>query len=102
MEVKWHGQVSSIRELHGGGPQGGNVGILEYLSQTNNYLDFIDEELQFKYFDDASVLEIVNLQSIGIASHNSKHQVTSNIPSHSGPLGGGFGKKIVYLFYCCD
>ena len=89
MEVKWHGQVSSIRELHGGGPQGGNVGILEYLSQTNNYLDFIDEELQFKYFDDASVLEIVNLQSIGIASHNSKHQVTSNIPSHSGPLGGG-------------
>ena len=61
MVVKWHGEVSSVRDLHGGGPQGGNFGILEYLSQTNNNLDFIDEELRFKYFDDASVLELVNL-----------------------------------------
>ena len=57
MIVKWHGVTSSVRELHGGGPQGGNFGILEYLSQTNNNLDFIDEELRFKYFDNSSVLE---------------------------------------------
>ena len=46
------------------GPQGGNFGILEYLSQTNNNLDFVEQDLRFKFFDDASSLEIVNLLSI--------------------------------------
>ena len=34
MHVKWHGVISSLRKLHGGGPQGALWGILEYLSQT--------------------------------------------------------------------
>ena len=97
MVVKWHGQVSSVRELHGGGPQGGNFGILEYLSQTNNNLDFIDPELRFKFFDDASVLEIVNLLSIGIASHNSKQQVPSNIHSHNQFIPAEYLKSQGYL-----
>ena len=58
MLAKWDDLVSSVRELNGGGPQGGHFGICEYLSQTNNNLDII-EDLRFKYFDDASVLEIV-------------------------------------------
>ena len=45
--------MSYERKLNGGGPQGGHFGILEYLSQTNNNFDFIDEDLRFKYFDDA-------------------------------------------------
>ena len=81
--VKWHGLVSEMRNLNGGGPQGGNFGILEYLSQTNNNFNFVDEDLVYKFFDDASVLEIVNLLSIGLASHNFKQQVASNIPTHN-------------------
>ena len=97
MVVKWHGLVSSVRKLHGGGPQGGNFGILEYLSQTNNNLDFIDEDLRFKYFDDASVLEVVNLLSIGIASHNSKLHVPSHIPSHNQFIPAEYLKSQEYL-----
>ena len=41
--VKWHGTLSSLRELNGGGPQGALWGILEYLSQTNNNTDFISQ-----------------------------------------------------------
>ena len=44
MVVKWHGTVSSLRELNGGGPQGALWGILEYLSQTNNNTDYISPE----------------------------------------------------------
>ena len=97
MVVKWHGLVSSTRNLNGGGPQGGNFGIIEYLSQTNNNLDFIEDDLKFKYFDDASVLEIVNLLSIGLASHNSKSQVPSHIPSHNQFVPAQYLKSQEYL-----
>jgi hypothetical protein len=97
MVVKWHGLVSEVRKLNGGGPQGGNFGILEYLSQTNNNFDFIDEDLVYKYFDDASVLEIVNLLSIGLASHNFKQQVASNIPNHNQFIPGDYLESQQYL-----
>ena len=97
MVVKWHGLVSEVRTLNGGGPQGGNFGILEYLSQTNNNFDFVDQDLVFKYFDDASVLEIVNLISIGLASHNFKSQVASNIPTHNQFIPGNCLKSQQYL-----
>ena len=35
MVVKWNECFSSLRNLHGGGPQGGTFGNLKYLSQTN-------------------------------------------------------------------
>ena len=35
MKVKWKGFTSSSRNLNGGGPQGGTLGIEEYLSQSN-------------------------------------------------------------------
>ena len=57
--------------------------ILEYLSQTNNNFDFIEEDLRYKYFDDASILEIFNLLSIGIARHNQKPYVPFNITNHN-------------------
>ena len=53
--------------------------------------------MRFKYFDDASVLEIVNLLSIGIASHNSKQQVPSHIPSHNQFVPAEFLKSQEYL-----
>ena len=34
--VKWKGLHSETKDIHGGGPQGGFFGILEYLSQSND------------------------------------------------------------------
>ena len=79
MKVKWNGEISQSRILNGGGPQGGLMGILEYLSQTNSNTDFIPEEDRFKFIDDLSILEMINLISIGLASYNCKLQVPSDI-----------------------
>ena len=79
MVVKWKGTLSSLRNLNGGGPQGALWGILEYLSQSNNNTDFISPEKKFKFIDDLSILEIVNLLSIGLSSYNFNLHVASDI-----------------------
>ena len=79
MRVKWKGYTSTLRILNGGGPQGGTLGIEEYLSQSNGNTNFLSEDEKFKYIDDLSMLEIVNLISIGIASYNFKAHVASDI-----------------------
>ena len=56
MKVKWHGKVSSSKELKGGGPQGSTFGIWEYLSQSNHSADNISESDRFKFVDDLSFL----------------------------------------------
>ena len=42
------------------------MGILEYLSQTNNNTDSNDPDDNFKFMDDLPILEIINLISQGI------------------------------------
>ena len=79
MSVKWHGCQSVPRSINGGGPQGATLGILEYLSQSNNSADCVSEEDRFKFVDDLTVLEIVNLLTIGITCFNIKQQVPSDI-----------------------
>ena len=79
MIVKWHGKESTLRKLIGGGPQGALWGILEYLSQSNSNTDFVEKSKKFKFIDDLSILEIINLLSIGIASFNFKNHVASDI-----------------------
>ena len=79
MKVKWNGKISSARRLNGGGPQGGLLGILEYLSQTNNNTDFVDVEDRFKFIDDLSVLDSINLISQGLSSYNFKQHVASDV-----------------------
>ena len=37
----------------------------------------------FKFVDDLSILEIVNLLTVGITSYNIKQQIPSDIPSHN-------------------
>jgi hypothetical protein len=44
MSVKWHGCRSVPRMIKGGGPQGATLGIIEYLSQSNNSADCVSEE----------------------------------------------------------
>ena len=83
MSVKWHGCRSAPIKIHGGGPQGATLGLLEYLSQSNNSADMINVEDRFKFVDDLSVLEIVDLLTVGITSYNIKQHIPSDIPVHN-------------------
>ena len=82
MIVKWHGEESRMRKLNGGGPQGALWGILEYLSQSNENTNFISKEKKFKFIDDLSFLELINLLSIGLSSYNFHRHVASDIPTN--------------------
>ena len=79
MKVKWHGEISEEKELNGGGPQGSTFGIWE----SNDNAECIDEDERYKFVDDLSFLEIINLLSIGISSYNIKAHVPSNVPIHN-------------------
>ena len=79
MVVKWKGLVSSKHPLPGGGPQGGTLGTEEYLSQNNDNVDFLNQDEKFKFIDDLSILEILNLLSIGLACYNCYNHVPSDV-----------------------
>ena len=83
MSVKWHGCYSVPKLVKGGGPQGATLGLLEYLSQSNESSDCVDVADRFKFVDDLSILEIVNLLTVGITCFNIKQQVPSDIPPHN-------------------
>ena len=83
MKVKWNGLTSSERRLIGGGPQGATFGIWEYLTQSNDNADCVDPDYRFKFVDDLTVLEKVNLLLIGLASFNCHVSVPSDIPAHN-------------------
>ena len=61
MSVKWHGCRSVPKDIKGGGPQGATLSLLEYLSQSNNSADYVGLQDRFKFIDDLTILEIVNL-----------------------------------------
>ena len=79
MSVKWHKTLSTPRNLSGGGPQGATLGLLEYLSQSNDNCDHVDPSLRYKWLDDLTTLEVINLLTIGISSFNSRQQVPNDI-----------------------
>ena len=83
MKVKWHGHTSSTRELNGGGPQGATFGIWEYLAQSNSNADCVNLDYRFKFVDDLTVLEKINLLIVGLCSFNSKLSVPNDIPNHN-------------------
>ena len=80
MRVKWHNVVSSMKNLPGGGAQGTSLGIWSYLSQTNDNPEGADRNDIFKFVDDKTTLEVLNLLNIGMATHNLKNNVPNNIP----------------------
>ena len=82
MRIKWHGQLSKPRLMPGSGAMGSHIGNLEFDSQTNHNADSVPEKDRFKFVDDLSCLEIINLINIGLASHNWKQQVSNDIPTH--------------------
>ena len=79
MYVKWRGILSEKRSLPGGGPQGCSMGIIEYLSLSSSSAQFVDPSERYKWVDDLSILEIVNLVNIGLASYNFRDHVASDI-----------------------
>ena len=83
MRVKWHGVTSSVRDLNGGGPQGATFGIWEYLAQSNNSADCVDQNYRFKFVDDLTVLEKINLLIVGLSSFYSKASVPSDVAEHN-------------------
>ena len=82
MCVKWHGKLSESRKLPGGGAMGASLGNWEFLSQTNDNADCVPEDDRFKFVDDLTTIEIINLLTSGISSFYVKSQVPSDIPEH--------------------
>ena len=97
MVVKWHGALSKLRKINGGGPQGSLWGILEYLSQSNDNTNFIETMKKFKFIDDLSILELINLLSIGLSSCNWKSSVASDIPENGFIIPSENMKSQLYL-----
>ena len=79
MIVKWHGLTSTTRDLPGGGPQGCTFGLLEYKSNSNDNVDHVPPQMRFKFVDDLSILEKLNLILIGLSSYNFRNHVASDI-----------------------
>ena len=53
------------------------------MSQTNFNTEYLTEEEKYKFVDDLSILEIVNLLSVGLCSYNVKAHVFSDITSET-------------------
>ena len=81
-QIKWRGQLSKKRLLPGSGAQGSIIGNLEYLSQTNNNSDHIPSEDKWKWVDDLTAVEVINMINIGLSSYNFRQHVASDIPVH--------------------
>ncbi len=81
MRVKWHSVMSGSKQLTGGGPQGTSLGIWSYLSQTNENPEGASEKDIYKFVDDKSLVEVINLSNVGIASHNFRNRIPSNVPT---------------------
>ena len=82
MVVKWNGEKSKQYPLPGGGAQGGQLGQIEYLSQSENNVDFLNKDEKYKFIDDLSILEVINLINCGLTTFNFKQQVASDIAQH--------------------
>ena len=78
-QIKWRGHLSKRRLLPGSGAQGSIIGNYEFLSQTNNNVDHIPEEDRWKWVDDLTSLEVIDLINAGLSSYNFRQHVASDI-----------------------
>ena len=83
MQVKWHGLLSSIRDMPGGGAQGCILGQIQYSSQSNDSGSCVSPQDRFKFVDDMSLLEILNLVIIGLEQYDFIEHVASDIADDS-------------------
>ena len=75
--------MSDVKNNIKWGPQGSSIGIIEYICQSNDNLDMVPDEDKFKFIDDNTITDTVNLSSVGLASYNVKQHVPSNIATHN-------------------
>ena len=73
--------------MPGGGPQGATFGNLEYSAQSNDNADMVDIKDRFKFVDDLTALEIINLLCTQITTYDLHSHVPSDIPTHNGFIG---------------
>ena len=76
---------------------GANLGNWEFLSQTNDNAECVPVEDRFKFVDDLSTIEVINLLTIGLSSLYMKNQVPSDIPEHGQFVDGNNTKSQQYL-----
>ena len=62
--------------------KGGELGQLEYFAQSNKNTDFLDDKWKYKFIDDLSILEVINLVLCGLASYNLDTHVASDVAIH--------------------
>ena len=62
------------------GPLGATIGIWEYLAQFNSNANCVCQNRRFRFVDDLTALEKINLLIVGLTSFNTKQSVPSDIP----------------------
>ena len=62
---------------------GATIGIFEYLSQSNDSANFLSPEDRYKFVDDLTMLETVNLLTVGLSTFNVKNQIPNDIADHN-------------------
>ena len=67
------------------------------LIQTNQNEDIVPQEDRFKWVDDLTVLEKINLINIGLSSYNFKQHVASDVPIEGYHVNGQDTKSQEYL-----
>ena len=113
MRVKWQGYLSSLLSMPGGGPQGCLLCLLEYLANSNDNADHVPVDMRFKFIDDLSILEVLNLILTGLSSYNSKTHVPCDVGPDQNYLPSANTKSQMYLdqiqsspqnlkFYCWE
>ena len=102
MSVKWHGVSSSTQSLPGGGPQSSSLGLWSFLSQTNDNPENNKVDNMFKFVDDKTTLEVINLLSIGMESHNTRASVPSNVLTSNLMISNGSLKTQEHLHRISD
>ena len=97
MKVKWHGKFSRPRKMPGSGAMGSNLGNIEFDSQTNSNANCVPQDNRFKFVDDLTILEVVNLLNIGISSLNIRTEVPNDLPTHGQYVDNKELKSQIYL-----
>ena len=57
----------------------GTLGIIEFLSQSNKNANCVAKDSRWKWVDDLTFLEIINLLNIGLSCYNVKLQVPNDM-----------------------
>ena len=97
IQVKHHRTISLQRKQPESGAQGASLRNHEFISQNNHNADSVPIEDRFKYVDDLTILEIINLLSAGLSSYNYKNHVPSDVPTDGFFMNNNNLKSQYYL-----